>query len=351
MLTQPTASLKTACLLLAVVTSACGTPTSADDASMGPDGMGRQDGGDASATLEDTQTPDSASQPTDAETTLDASALDAMDLDVTAPNDARDARDARDASATTDAANGRDVTTMDSATDAGVFRSSTRQTARMLGDRMAPSGFYEYLPPNYDMVTPTPLLVFWHGIGENGNGTTELTRVLNNGVPRLIAQNQWPASRPFVVLSPQHPGGGCPTANEIQAFIAWAITNYRVDPARIYLTGLSCGAIGSWNYLGAHVDAQVAAAVLIAGDGRGAWGRQMCNLGRVPIWGFHGDADGTVSVDGTRMPMTSLIACPSPPRKDARMTIYPGVGHDSWSRTYNLSAGHDIYAWLLSQRR
>jgi len=30
------------------------------------------------------------------------------------------------------------------------------------------------------------------------------------------------------------------------------------------------------------------------------------------------------------------------------LTVYPGVGHDSWTRTYDLSAGHDIYTWLLS---
>jgi hypothetical protein len=33
------------------------------------------------------------------------------------------------------------------------------------------------------------------------------------------------------------------------------------------------------------------------------------------------------------------------------MTVYPGVDHDSWTRTYDLSAGHDIYAWMLDQTR
>jgi hypothetical protein len=28
--------------------------------------------------------------------------------------------------------------------------------------------------------------------------------------------------------------------------------------------------------------------------------------------------------------------------------IYPDADHDSWTRTYSLSAGHDIYAWLLA---
>jgi hypothetical protein len=32
------------------------------------------------------------------------------------------------------------------------------------------------------------------------------------------------------------------------------------------------------------------------------------------------------------------------------LTVYPDADHfenDAWTRTYDLSAGHDIYAWLL----
>jgi hypothetical protein len=44
--------------------------------------------------------------------------------------------------------------------------------------------------------------------------------------------------------------------------------------------------------------------------------------------------------------LTNVMACPQP-RRDAELTVYPGVDHDSWTRTYDLSAGHDIYDWLL----
>lgn len=229
--------------------------------------------------------------------------------------------------------------------------SSTRQTARPLGTTTAANGFFEYLPPGYGDGAPRPLLVYWHGIGENGNGTTELPSLLRNGPPGLVHTDSWPAERPFVVLSPQHSGGGCPSSSEIRDFIAFALDAYAVDPARVYLTGLSCGAIGSWNYLGENLDTQIVAMVPIAGDGRGAWSRSMCELGRVAIWAFHGDADDVVSPLGTTEPTTRLMDCPSPPRRDLRVTVYPGVGHNSWAETYDLSAGHDIYAWLLSQRR
>jgi predicted esterase len=237
--------------------------------------------------------------------------------------------------------------------DAGL--SSTRHTMRPIGSHDAGNGYWEYLPPGYGDGTDRPLLVFWHGIDENGDGgLADLPKVARNGPPRLINQNQWPNARPFVVLSPQHRGTGCPSASEIRNFITYAARQYDVDPRRLYLTALSCGAIGSWNYIGVNLDSQIAGAVLIAGDpgkvdaGTSAWGRNQCNLGRVPIWSFHGDADTRVRIANNRDTMTNLIACPQP-REDERFTVYPGVGHDSWTRTYNLDAGHDIYSWLLMQ--
>ncbi len=215
-----------------------------------------------------------------------------------------------------------------------------------LGTSDSTAGFWEYTPPGYGGGELYPLLVFYHGIGENGNGDSELDKVLANGPPKLIAQDNWAKDRPFVVLSPQHPGGGCPSPTEIHDFFTFALSHYDINPARVYLTGLSCGAIGSWAYLGDYLDEQIVALVPIAGDGKGAFNKAACELGRVAIWAFHGDADGVVGVTGTTEPVTKLQMCD--PKPDVEMVIYPGVGHNSWSMTYDLSAGHDIYAWLLA---
>lgn len=219
-----------------------------------------------------------------------------------------------------------------------------------LGASEALQGYWEYAPPGYGGGEPYPLLVFLHGIGENGNGVEELDKVSNAGIAGLIKYDQWPTDRPFVVLSPQHPNdGGCPGAAEVHDFIAFATTHYDINPARVYLTGLSCGGIGAWGYLGQYLDEQIAAMVPIAGDGNGAFAQAGCELGRVPIWAFHGDADGTVGVNGTIGPITALQMCE--PKPDAEMVIYPMVGHDSWTMTYDLSAGHDIYAWFLARTK
>jgi predicted peptidase len=234
------------------------------------------------------------------------------------------------------------------ALDPNAGPSSSRLTSHELGTTTAAQGYWEYLPGGYPSAgAQWPLLVALHGIGENGNGTTDLPKVLNVGITKLINQDMWPGDRPFVVLMPQHVGGGCPNANEIQAFIDYGITNYDIDPRFVYLTGLSCGAIGAWNYLGQHLDSQIAAMVPIAGLGGSAWNAAGCDLGKVAIWAFHGDEDPTVSVDGTNVPMDGLAGCPSPPALENIKTIYPDVFHNSWDMTYNLSAGHDIYTWML----
>ena len=233
--------------------------------------------------------------------------------------------------------------------------SSERHRKWPIGTRSANQGFWEYLPAGYEAGDDWPLIIFLHGLGENGDGSSnQLERVPAHGPARLIENDQWPvaasaAGDEFVVLSPQNSSSNCHRAPDIDAFLHWAIENYEVDPTRVYLTGLSCGAIGSWNYLKDHLEDDLLAAVVpICGFGVETWNTHECDLGSLPIWGFHGDADDIVNPIGTVYPLSSLQLCSDPPAIDARLTIYPGVGHDSWTRTYTLDAGHDIYAWLLS---
>lgn len=232
--------------------------------------------------------------------------------------------------------------------------SSSRQRlrARPLGSVSgAPMGYLEYLPPDYRRHGSSPLLVALHGSGQSGPGTSYSMRQLYElGVPRLIRGNRWPDRRPFVVLAPQHTVRGtavCITPAEIRKFLRFAVDHYGVDPARIYLTGLSCGAIGAWNYFGEYPTNPVAAAVLISGGGYGAIDLAGCAIGRVPIWAFHGARDDIVPARFSINSIARLQDCTRPKPVDARLTLYPRAGHDAWTRTYDSSAGYDIYRWLL----
>ena len=226
---------------------------------------------------------------------------------------------------------------------------SSRQSERPLGSTAAAQGFFEYLPPGYGDGTLRPLLLFFHGGGERGNGTTDLAKLLVHGPPWLISKEQWPAERPFIVLSPQHSSdiGGCPDADEVNAFLTFALANYAVDPKRVSLTGLSCGGHAIWRYLGKYGGHALAASVPICGDGREPWTLGGCIMGQAALWAFHGGSDPTVLPVGTTEPVGHLLYCPTPPRQDIQLNNFPGVQHESRPPVNDGTAGHDIYAWML----
>lgn len=214
----------------------------------------------------------------------------------------------------------------------------------------APLGYIEYAPPSVGDGT-APLLVFFHGSEESGDGDeSSLSSLFATGIPRVLENNAWPEDRPFIVLMPQFgpTSSHCTDSGQINDFLQFAIDYYPVDRTRVYLTGLSCGAFGTWDYLGEHTNELVAAAVPIAGDGHYAFDTAGCDLGRVPIWAIHGGADRNVDPSGSEDPIEALNSCVDPPPVDARINVYPGVGHAIWQSFYDgTKKGVDIYAWLL----
>ncbi len=228
--------------------------------------------------------------------------------------------------------------------------------AKPAGSTSAPWGYYEYLPTNYTQKQVHPVLIFLSGTGEQGNGTSELSKVLRHGPAKLINNGSWPSSRPFIVIAPQSPSGFY-NPDKLRKFIDLIIKNYKTDESRIYLTGLSSGGNSVWNYLGDHQD-QVAAAIPIAGKGFSAIRDHGCSFKDVPLWAFHGSNDNTQNANGSIDPVETINACS--PNPLAKVTIYSGVGHDSWTRTYDLSGmssntdgkydpyNLSIYDWLLS---
>ena len=331
--------------------SKCGDPQpSSSTVSSGGEQTSAEESASAHGTsASDTNTaanpPASESMPTGGATTSE---------DPTAANSSSPVQATTESSATTDdaASNGSTSagetsssapppTTEDTTSD-----SSSRLRAVPVGTTDLELGFWEYLPPNYGD-GPVPLLVFTHGASWQGAGTEEtLQKVLEVGPPNLISTDKWPNSRPFLVLAPQNPHSGCFTSADIDALYSYALANYEIDTKRIYHTGQSCGAIGGWNYLAEHLDEHVAAAVLISGDGRDAFASAGCDLGKVAIWGLHNEKDGSVTSEGTISPINDLMNCS--PKPDVKLTIYPEeTAHDAWTKTYDLSAGNDIYSWLL----
>jgi predicted peptidase len=136
---------------------------------------------------------------------------------------------------------------------------------------------------------------------------------------------------------------------------------FRGDPERVYLTGLSMGGYGAWAFAYKFPE-RFAAVVPVCGgvsSRRGfpppSWHPASRNPGDpftetasrirdVPVWAFHGDADPRVPVSESRELVEALQAVGG----DVRYTEYPGVRHNSWDRAY---AEQDLYDWMFSQRR
>ena len=231
------------------------------------------------------------------------------------------------------------------------------QKANILGNTSAVYGHYIYTPSNYDNSSSSyPLLIFLHGSGQRGNSQEnpdELKKVIGTGPPRMIEQNKWSPKYPMIVASPQLTSGNW-NADDVHDFIKYIVNNYNINTDRIYMTGYSLGAFGCFNYISTYgANAYAAAIVPIAGGGNNNSGNKYTSI---PVWAFHGDSDKTVLKNGS-IDMVNAINAANPNTK-AKLTLYPGVGHDSDTRTFDgtgmgtESSDYDvfnmsIYEWMF----
>lgn len=210
----------------------------------------------------------------------------------------------------------------------------------------APFGYYEYLPDQYlKSASQFPLIIYLHGVDEKGNGVDQLSKVLEAGLASTIKQGK---NFDFVILSPQSVNGFF-NPEALSSFITYATETYRVDKNKVYLTGISSGAISIWNYVSVYQD-QVAAIVPIAGNGYRAVA-SACKIKDIPVWAFHGEQDTDVKPGGTVGIITAINNCKPKPKVAAKYTLYPKTGHNSWTKTYNGSGGYNIYEWMLSHSK
>lgn len=191
-----------------------------------------------------------------------------------------------------------------------------------------------YVPPGYSRQQRWPLLVFLNGKGECG---TDGQRHVEVGLgPAIRAE---PERWPFVVLFPQKPTRETWWPDHeamLLAMIERTEQEFAIDAGRRLLTGLSQGGHGTWVFGAEHADRWAAIAPVC---GFTLQPLDVRPLADVPIWAFHGDADRVVPAKASR----DLVAAVRAIGGDPVLTIYGGVGHDSWTRAYRES---DLAEWL-----
>jgi poly(3-hydroxybutyrate) depolymerase len=250
------------------------------------------------------------------------------------------------------------------------------------GSRTGPRtlNHFVHFPSNYDPNERDtfPLLIMLHGVGERGDADAGsgldlgvLSRVKKNGSPAsLIDHGQWKDARgkeyPFIVVSPQaEPGARAWSVDALEDLLDYAISQYRADPQRVYFTGLSMGAYGTWAAAKKFGHRIAAIAPLSGGNSAIPDCGRVRHLG---AWMFHGDQDTVVSYGKAVTSLKRFQGCR--PAHPAKLTTFQGGKHSSvvWKNVYNnafsqldnVPAGDrahrgadgkmysDLYRWMLT---
>ena len=263
--------------------------------------------------------------------------------------------------------------------------------------------YFLYLPTGYGHKGNYlwPVMLFLHGGGERGNGVDDLDYVLVHGP----LHEAWIRHRdlPFIIIGPQLPlfdqefqvqmragvpkparrddgppprrgedrpaasmkRAADPTPSMVGATEAFAdlgipggwhlceddlvtmldevLREYRADPDRVYLTGLSYGGFGSFTLAAAHPE-RWAAVAPICGDANEAIASKLAEV-QMPLSMFQGGRDPVVKAHWIYDVANALERAG---HRSVRLTVHEDLGHDVWTRVY---AGQDLYDWLLSHTR
>jgi predicted peptidase len=198
-----------------------------------------------------------------------------------------------------------------------------------------------FIPHDYKGDKEYPVILFLHGSGET-KGDKGGKMPVQVGIGTGIKQRE--KTFPFIVVIPQSEKrtwqADSPDAQRALAMLDETCKSYKTDKHRVYLTGLSMGGFGTWS-LAVKYPEKWAAIVPICGRGDVKSAEKIKEL---PCWCFHGDADPTVKVDGSRSMIEAIKSAGGKPK----YTEYPGVGHNSWDKAY---ATDELYTWLLEQKK
>ena len=215
-----------------------------------------------------------------------------------------------------------------------------------------------YVPADYQSKPSWPAILFLHGAGERGDDGLVQTNV---GLAPAIRKN--PSRYPAIVIFPQVPRDsqwvGAP-ADMAVAALQQTMKEFKVDPKRLYLTGLSMGGHGTWYVAYRHPELFAAVVPIcgwvrefpffkgsvpvVPGDSAAVMTNLVQRLSKTPIWIFHGEVDAVVNVNGSREPFNALKAASA----DVRYTELLGLDHNSWDAAYG---SEEFSRWLFAQHR
>lgn len=215
-----------------------------------------------------------------------------------------------------------------------------------------------FIPTGHDTAQRWPVILFLHGRAEAGR---DGKRQLSVGIGPALRRR--PERVPAIVVLPQAPTdsiwSGSVARRALRA-LDETMFEFRGDSDRVYVTGISMGAYGTWQLAMARPD-RFAALVPIAGGVRSLmWAPQLRvtgipdsvadpyahvaqRVGRVPVWMFHNARDVIVPASESRRMVEALRHVGA----RVRYTEYPSPRHDAWTAAYD---DPELWRWLFAQR-
>ena len=216
-----------------------------------------------------------------------------------------------------------------------------------------------YVPENYDANKKYPVLLYMHGNGSRGsdneiqlttNGAALNTKIYNSDYECIMIAPQCPSGSEWVANGTYPGSSGFISRKEMGKHLSAAkelfdklISEYSVDMNRLYVTGSSNGGGATWELIYRFPDL-FAAAVPLAGTGSSDGADEYAKgLGSTKIWTFHGDADATLSVNGTRSVVRAIEALD---KDKVKYTEYKDADHNVWSTAANTPG---LVDWIFAQ--
>ncbi|NNF35119.1 MAG: prolyl oligopeptidase family serine peptidase [Saprospiraceae bacterium] len=202
-----------------------------------------------------------------------------------------------------------------------------------------------------------PLVLFLHGAGERGNDNkAQLVHIapifksdsIREKYPSFVVFPQCPKDEFWAAMEeidgewkPVSSGPVDPSLGRVMGVVDNMIDSYPIDTNRIYISGLSMGGFGTFDYL-AREPKKFAAAIPICGGGDTAFAK---NYAHVPMKIFHGADDQVVSPQLSRDVHQALLQAGA---KEVEYVEFPGVGHDAWTPAYQYEG---LLDWMYSQSK
>lgn len=226
-------------------------------------------------------------------------------------------------------------------------------------------GYYEALPARYgESNQKYPVIFFFHGGGQYGNGHSHLDTLLHDGIPRLLKDKKLPPSFTvpagtfsFIVIMPQQVKA---VQNfEIDSLVNYAMHKYRIDSSRIYFSGFSLGGRQATDYA-AYKPSFMAAITAMAGMPQMiASLEEKCKAiadAKLPVWQFHAKNDSAWKYTESETFVNDINSFS--PAIPARFTLFEkGIerkNHNCWTEASDpgyRENGQNIYEWMLSYTR